>query len=1319
MNGRLLGATLIALLAVSFSPVTRAQTPVSEDFTGATTNNQWFFFNGACLTAGKTAVSGNVGQSTTDTSGNSVYTFPGCVSIASSYYNEALVGGADGYLGATSAPSTPDSGTPDPVGNGALRFTNGHPGGYHQNGAIVSADTFPTGQGVQVTFKTVTYRGDSGGSGGDGADGMSFYLIDGCMPLAGGTVPSTCLKSGDPTKYANPVYGAVGNTFPGIGAWGGSLAYSCSNTNTPYDGLTGAYLGLGIDEFGNFLNGTVNTFGTTTGATGDNTASGGGYLWNRIGLRGAGNVSWLGLTTAYGTDPGSSTNPYYPASLAQTCSSGTYDSSRSTCVSCSSGTYDQSSGMCVNTNACSSGSNYVSSGPDAGMCESCPSGYSFSAASGLCRKSSNTKSPTLSSTVPQSPGSGGTLYSLLAVQKTCSTGELWNYGTPSSPTDAGATALPATNPVNTAGILDYAAIKGPPGAPAYSVLPSGTKIANESATTRADAVPIVYSLKITQDGLLSFSYSVNGGALQEVIRNQNITSTNGPLPSSFRFGFAGSTGGDTNVHEMLCFKAQPNNLSSSSAGVNEKQSAKVQTGTFAYFAFYDPDNWIGRVTANQLDIDDDGNLFVASSPAWDASCVLTGLTAGEACSTGATGPLAAQSPSSRTILTWSGTAGIPFEWTSLSTAEQSALDSGDASQSANRLNYLRGDRTNEVDSSSTCPAAPGLPCFRARDSLLGDIVDSSPTWVGPPSSPYTATWRDRLYPSATPPENSGSQTYLQFVSAEQTRANVVYVGANDGMLHGFRSGAFNSEGGFTTATTANDGEELIAYVPGASISGAVATSGTTSTSVVDTIHGTDPTNSNAVTTNLDYASPQYGHNYFVDATPGTGDLFYDGKWHTWLVGGLGAGGAAIYALDISDPTQFKESNASSLVIGEWTAATITCANVTGNCGNNLGNTYGTPQIRRLHNGLWGVIFGNGFGSQTGDAGIFVMTVAADGTETFYYLSTGVSGGNGIAYATPADLDGDHVADYVYAGDLKGNVWRFDLTSNDPSKWGITRCLDASCTTTSAKPLFTTKSGQPITTQLLVASGQTAEGAQTLVLSFGTGQKTPFTNADATKYVAGTTQSLYGVWDWSLAYWNTISSAQYAALTPSATGLSATNGYTFAQTNLQQQTFTINSTNGDRDITSNATVCWQGTMACSTGTNDQFGWYVNLPGGSAQGEEQIVFNPLLLGGAFVVNSTIPPNNTLLSCTTSTETGYTYAVSVLSGGAFTNFFPLYNDTIAAGVKTDASGTSFPVETGSGQNWLVFQTYLPGKTPPSPLQVNVPNNVKGRRVTWIELR
>src|SRR6202023_3915418 len=116
--------------------------------------------------------------------------------------------------------------------------------------------------------------------------------------------------------------------------------------------------------------------------------------------------------------------------------------------------------------------------------------------------------------------------------------------------------------------------------------------------------------------------------------------------------------------------------------------------------------------------------------------------------------------------------------------------------------------------------------------------------------------------------------------------------------------------------------------------------------------------------------------------------------------GLGPGGSAIYALDITTAT-FTEANAANLVVGEWNPTTLACTNVA-NCGNNLGNTYGTPQMRRLHDGKWAVIFGNGFGSTSGDAGIYVMTLdPTSGAGTFYYLSTGTGSAgnpNGIAYA---------------------------------------------------------------------------------------------------------------------------------------------------------------------------------------------------------------------------------------------------------------------------------------------------------------------------------
>src|SRR5258708_1471924 len=142
--------------------------------------------------------------------------------------------------------------------------------------------------------------------------------------------------------------------------------------------------------------------------------------------------------------------------------------------------------------------------------------------------------------------------------------------------------------------------------------------------------------------------------------------SNGALPSSVRFGFAGSTGGSLNVHEIMCFQAQPQTSALSSAGLNQKQAAKVQTGTQVYFGFYNPNNWTGSLTSQNLDSPDGNpnNLQIDPVVNWDASCVLTGLKGGPTCAKTVAPHVAAEDPDTgRTMLTWSN-AGVPFTWTS-------------------------------------------------------------------------------------------------------------------------------------------------------------------------------------------------------------------------------------------------------------------------------------------------------------------------------------------------------------------------------------------------------------------------------------------------------------------------------------------------------------------------------------------------------------------------------------------------------------------------------------------------------------------------------
>ena len=424
MNRNTFIVAAAALAALVLPLAAPAQTTVSEDFTGTKTTNSWYFFNGACLTAGSA-----VGVEPSAGGGGQM---PGCVAIGvggagPTYYNQPLVGGYAGVAGNTQT-------LPDTKGHGALRFTNGswctspsltsppgtctaYSGGFTQNGGIVSATPFPTGQGIAVTFKTVTYRGNSGGAGGDGADGMSFFLMD-ASKLNTATI--TGVASGD------------GN---GLGAWGGSLGYTCSNANPPFNGLNGGYIGLGIDEYGNFLNGTTNTLGEAgTTASGDNTASGGGYKPGRIGLRGAGNVAFAALTGAYGSNPGNPAAPYYPAALASSCvnGGGAYNASTGMCETCGAGTtYNSNANLCEK---CAAGVTYNAA---TNTCDSCPAGQTYAATTNMCNSCSAGQTYDPTTQTCQSCASG-TYDATTNTCSTCASGS-WDATTNSCETCLGGT----------------------------------------------------------------------------------------------------------------------------------------------------------------------------------------------------------------------------------------------------------------------------------------------------------------------------------------------------------------------------------------------------------------------------------------------------------------------------------------------------------------------------------------------------------------------------------------------------------------------------------------------------------------------------------------------------------------------------------------------------------------------------------------------------------------------------------------------------------------------------------------------------------------
>jgi type IV pilus assembly protein PilY1 len=316
----------------------------------------------------------------------------------------------------------------------------------------------------------------------------------------------------------------------------------------------------------------------------------------------------------------------------------------------------------------------------------------------------------------------------------------------------------------------------------------------------------------------------------------------------------------------------------SSASSLAFNTGSVRAGSQIYQARFYPDTWHGELVAIALH-DGTGNNgcsvldplgSLCPNPVWDAGCTLTG---GSCNSTGAS----IANPNlgaAREILTYNSTSrtGVPLQWTTIATDQKEALQTnagGNLDSEVTgmaRLGYLRGDRGCEEGSTGICSYTDGTDTFtskvfRARESLLGDTVHGSPLFVGIPSRRFPGTWHDNL--GGTLPENgSTAQTYEAFKQGHNTRMTMVYIAANDGFVHGFESGKFDSSGNLESGT--NLGKELLAFMPSKALLNARF---------------------------LTYSN--YTHRYFVDGEPVENDVFYADLWHSVLVGTLGGGGQGL------------------------------------------------------------------------------------------------------------------------------------------------------------------------------------------------------------------------------------------------------------------------------------------------------------------------------------------------------------------------------------------------------------------------------------------
>ena len=480
------------------------------------------------------------------------------------------------------------------------------------------------------------------------------------------------------------------------------------------------------------------------------------------------------------------------------------------------------------------------------------------------------------------------------------------------------------------------------------------------------------------------------------------------------------------------------------------------TGALLFQGIYDPKTWSGDLRLFELTYNESDKKFEINPVSSGATPVTAAAALTEQLTTG--GGVAA-----RKVLTFDPVdkVGRNFTWdgSGLTVAQKAQMDNVEQ-----LLHYIRGEQSCEESRIATygdpstelsaCQTgtAPSITThtFRNRNidgsGFYGSLINSSPIFIANPRAHYPDKW---LKISSTVEAPESAKPYSEFKEKYLDRPATLYVGMNDGMLHALD--AQSAVGGLPPTL-----KEKFAFVPA------------------------------KVIPDLDlYASVGFAHRYYVDGTPTVIDAFFDSDWHTVLAGGLNNGGQGVYTLDVTTPDTFSASN----VMWEFTDSDDV----------DLGYTHSRPAIIRMHNAKWVVAFGNGYNnteadgnvSTTGNAVLYIVDIV-DGS-IIKKIDTGVgtaqdphkiNRSNGLTTIAPVDLNGDYIVDYIYAGDIFGNMWRFDVSSNDPADWGVFG------RGTLASPIFVAKtvdSGgadyyQPITSRPDIIRTSTRQ----IMLLFGTG-----------------------------------------------------------------------------------------------------------------------------------------------------------------------------------------------------------------------------------------
>ncbi|EUB85867.1 pilus assembly protein [Pseudomonas sp. GM30] len=324
--------------------------------------------------------------------------------------------------------------------------------------------------------------------------------------------------------------------------------------------------------------------------------------------------------------------------------------------------------------------------------------------------------------------------------------------------------------------------------------------------------------------------------------------------------------------------------------------------------------------------------------------------------------------------------------------------------------------------------------LKVRSVLLGDIINS-PLVLASPSD-------------KTASDLSGDTTYTTYLTTKAANMNAnLVVNANDG---------------FVNVINSANGTRRYAYMP---------------SSVLPSLRLiADPAYINGVS-----------HKFLVDGQVGVYDLQFNSAWKTVAIGGTGAGGKTFYALQLFD------ASAGNVLNALWEVSAPATANTT-NAFNDLGYAYARPEVARLADGRWAAFIANGYGSNSGVAALYVLDVR-DGSLIKKIVIDSTEATNGLS-SVKLKVNSSNVVQAAYGGDLKGRLWKFDLSATSTDSWGVAF---------SGKPLFTTAGGatQPITAQPLLADNSLG-GKQIFVGTGKFNETADKTNKDL--------QAFYSVWD---------------------------------------------------------------------------------------------------------------------------------------------------------------------------------------------------------------